>query len=107
MATPTSGAPVIESVTVPSTAVPVCAGSAEAISRSSSARTPSSLRQVEDLFHSAAGVLDLFLEHHERVDQLLRTGRAAGHVDVDRDHLIHWDQRVVVEDAGGRGAGAH
>ena len=42
------------------------------------------------------------------MDQRLGPRRAAGHVDVDRQELVRArDQRVVVEDAGARRAGAH
>src|ERR1035441_3377253 len=51
--------------------------------------------------------LNFLLEHHEGVDQLLRARRAAGDVDIDGDYLVDWDQGVVVEDAGGGGAGTH
>src|ERR1035441_2181158 len=51
--------------------------------------------------------LNFLLEHHEGVDQLLRARRAAGDVDIDGDYLVDRDQGVVVEDAGGGGAGAH
>src|ERR1035441_424011 len=59
------------------------------------------LRPAEDVSDGAAVVLNLSLEHHQGVDQLLRAGRAAGDIDIDGDHLVDRGQRVVVEDAGG------
>src|ERR1700674_4965488 len=52
--------------------------------------------------------LDPFLQDHQRVQQVLGPRRAAGDVDVDRNDLVHaLQERVVVEHAPGRGAGAH
>src|ERR1035441_1607892 len=65
------------------------------------------LRAAEDVSHAAALLLNLGLEHHQGVDQLLRARRAAGDIDIDGDHLVDRNQGVVVEDAGGGGAGAH
>ena len=52
--------------------------------------------------------LDLVLKLDDAVDQRLRPRRAAGHVDVDGQELVGaLHERVVVEDAGARGAGPH
>jgi hypothetical protein len=64
------------------------------------ARAARSLRQVQNLFRGPARFLDLFLQHHDRVDQLLGPRRASGNIYVDRDHLVHRHQRVIIEYAG-------
>ena len=43
------------------------------------------LRQVQHLLDRAALALDLLLQHHQRVDELLGARRAAGHEHVDRE----------------------
>ena len=48
-------------------------------------RSHGGLRQIQDLLDGPALLLDLLLQHHERVDQLLRPRRATGHVNVDRE----------------------
>ena len=51
------------------------------------------LVEVENLLNDAFFAGDLFLQHHDRVDQLFRARRATGDVDVDRDHLV--DGRIT------------
>ena len=59
-------------------------------------------------FTRAAFGHDLVLQQRDRVDQLLRTRRTSGNVDIDRDDLVHaLHERVVVEDAARRCARAH
>jgi ActR/RegA family two-component response regulator len=56
--------------------------------------------QVQRAFYGAAFGLNLLLQQSNGIDQLLRPGRAAGDVDIDRDHLVYaLYQRVIVEHA--------
>ena len=52
-------------------------------------------------------LLDHRAQLQDAVHQRLGPGRAAGHVDVDRHELVGRHDRVVVEDAHRRRAGAH
>src|ERR1035438_8267251 len=58
--------------------------------------------------HQRGHLVDLVLQLHQRVKQILRPRRAAGEVDIDRDNPIHALQHGVgIERSAHAGAGAH
>src|SRR5580692_5692891 len=64
--------------------------------------------KIERLADGAPLFLDFFLQQRDGVDQLFWSRRAAGNVDVDRDHLVHaLHQRIVLKYPARRGAGSH
>src|SRR5438309_10669540 len=63
--------------------------------------------QVEDLLDDTLLVLDLLLQKHDAVNELLRPRRAPGDIYIHRNHLVHRNQRVVIEHAGRGGTRAH
>jgi len=68
---------------------------------------PHTSPQIQNLHHRSALALYLVLQHHQRMNELLGTRRATGNEHIHRDHLVYRNQRVIVEHAGRRGAGAH
>src|SRR5690348_11134669 len=57
---------------------------------------------------AAAFAFDLPLKLHQSVEEHFGTRRAAGNVNVHRNHLIHaLHHRVIIEHAAGGGANAH
>src|SRR5258708_39391578 len=66
------------------------------------------LSDVQRTLHGSALSLDLLLQQRDGINQLLRSRRATGHVDIYGDDLIHaLHQRVIVEHAARRRARAH
>jgi len=66
------------------------------------------LREIEGAFEGTLFVIDFFLELKDGVENGFGARRAAGNVDVNREHLIAaLHDGVVVEDATGSGAGTH
>src|SRR6185369_15375538 len=66
------------------------------------------LGEVQSLFNRAPFLLDLLLQQCDGIDQLLRTRRAAGNVDVHRYDLIDaWHEGVIVEDPARSSTGPH
>src|SRR6185369_8972829 len=66
------------------------------------------LFEVQRTAERSTFLLDLFLQQRDRIDQLFRTRRASGNVNVDRNPLVHsLDESVVVEDSARSRTGAH
>src|SRR5262249_25720224 len=59
----------------------------------------STLSQIQNLLHRPPLILNLPLQEHQRVNQLLRPWRTPRNEHIHRNHLVHRHQRVVVEHA--------
>src|SRR6185437_7496547 len=66
------------------------------------------LANIDRFEEAAALFVDFALQLHQRVQQHLRTRRAAGNVNVHGNHLVHaLHNRVIIEHAAGSRAHAH
>lgn len=80
----------------------LCGGNSEV------AEWDAKLRHIQGFFNGAAFLLNLLLQQGDGVDQLLRTRRASGDVDVHWNDLVDTlHQGVVLEDSARRRARPH